>query len=98
MKLNVGCGRDPLEGWTNLDLADWPGVDIVADITKLIPLSDNTVDEIRCSHTIEHVTDPLAAMTELWRVARDGCHRRVPHPSRCERHRVDRPDASASVV
>jgi SAM-dependent methyltransferase len=72
VKLNVGCGRDPMPGWTNLDISAWDGVDIVADITEHIPLDDNSVDEIRCSHTIEHVTSPLDAMTELWRVARDG--------------------------
>ena len=73
MKLNVGCGRDPLEGWTNLDVAPWPGVDVLADITRQIPLPDDSVTEILCSHVIEHIADPLAAFAELYRVAAPGC-------------------------
>lgn len=74
MKLHVGAGReDRREGWTNLDIADWDGVDIVADITDHIPLEDDTVEEMLASHVIEHIADPLAAFQELWRVAKDGC-------------------------
>ena len=73
MKLNVGCGRDPMPGWTNLDISAWDGVDLVADVCEHIPLEDNCVDEILASHVIEHLVSPLDAFTELWRVAKDGC-------------------------
>ena len=49
MKLNVGCGRNTLEGWLNLDSQALPGVDIVADLDACeaapLPLSDNCVEE-----------------------------------------------------
>ena len=31
-KLNLGCGKDIREGFTNVDIRPLPGVDIVADV------------------------------------------------------------------
>ena len=71
MRLNVGCGRDVREDWTNLDSVPLPGVDIYCDIEReRIPLDDDSVDEFLMSHVIEHLTAPLPAMQELWRVAK----------------------------
>ena len=64
LKLNLGGvekfegGSDSalLEEFTNIDIRDLPGVDIVCDITKLLMFKDNTVDEIRASHCIEHIS------------------------------------------
>ena len=35
MKLHVGCGEKIFSGWTNLDIDDLPGVDIIDDARKL---------------------------------------------------------------
>lgn len=84
-RLNVGCGRHPIAGWTNLDAVALPGVDIVCDLeavrTHPIPLPDDSVDEILLSHVIEHVRDSLGLMQELWRVAKPGALAaiRCPH-------------------
>lgn len=72
-KLHVGCGRNILEGWINLDLVELPGVDIVADLddcknTKL-PLKSDSIDEFYVSHVIEHIKNPLDMMGELYRIA-----------------------------
>lgn len=50
MRLNVGCGDHPLDGWINIDLI--PPADIVGDIRTL---DFTNVDEIRCDHMLEHV-------------------------------------------
>ena len=72
-KLHVGCGRNILEGWINLDLMDLPGVDIVADLddckNKKLPLRENSIEEFYVSHVIEHIKNPLDMMEELYRVA-----------------------------
>jgi len=34
MKLNLGCGKQPVEGWTNLDKCELRGVDVVFDLEK----------------------------------------------------------------
>ena len=76
IKLHLGCGRTILPGWINLDVASGPGIDMVADLdacgTKPLPLAADSIDEIRASHVLEHIRNPLALMQELHRVARSG--------------------------
>jgi SAM-dependent methyltransferase len=85
LRLNVGCGRSILAGWVNLDRADLPGVDIVADLeacgTTPLPLANDSVAELLLSHVLEHVRDTLGLMAELHRVAKPGALLtvRVPH-------------------
>ena len=55
MKLDVGCGTDKKQGFTGLDISKLPGVDIVADIQKSIPLKDNSVEEIYCVNVLQHI-------------------------------------------
>ena len=84
-KLHVGCGRNILQGWTNLDLAGLPGVDIVYDLERCaeiaLPLEDDSVDEFLLSHVIEHIRNTLPLMQELHRVAAPGAKAilRMPH-------------------
>lgn len=72
-KLHVGCGRNILEGWINLDIVALPGVDIVADLDyckkNKLPLKNDSIDEFYVSHVIEHIRNPLDMMEELHRVA-----------------------------
>ena len=85
IKLNVGCGRNILPEWTNLDVAASPGVDIVYDLERAaeirLPLEENTVDEFLLSHVLEHVSNALPMMQELYRVARPDAKAiiRLPH-------------------
>ncbi len=76
LRLNLGCGRSPLEGWTNVDIAALPGVDVVADLdrcrTQPLPFPDNAASEFRMSHVLEHIGDTLALMQELHRIAEPG--------------------------
>ena len=44
---------------------------VVCDVTAL-PFREKSVDFICCSHVLEHVDDPLAACSELQRVAKAG--------------------------
>ena len=50
-KLNVGCGRNILPGWENLDSYPLPGVNIVADLDACgqtpLPLADASVDTLK---------------------------------------------------
>ena len=73
-RLNVGCGRNILAGWINLDVKPLPGVDVVADLELCasvpLPIEDDSVDEFLLSHVIEHVRDSLGVMQELYRIAK----------------------------
>ncbi|MCM0640331.1 class I SAM-dependent methyltransferase [Cellulomonas wangsupingiae] len=53
MRVNLGCGHVPLDGYVNVDNRDLPGVDVVADVRHL-PFEDGTVDEFFSSHFLEH--------------------------------------------
>lgn len=76
LKLHLGCGRTLLPGWVNVDQVPAEGV-TVADLsrcrTEKLPYPADSVDEILASHLIEHLTDTLALMEELHRVAKPGC-------------------------
>ena len=47
------------------------GADIVGDIHKM-PIQDGYCDAIICSSVLEHVRDPLTAMSELRRILKKG--------------------------
>lgn len=67
-KLHIGCGDARLEGWVNIDLAPYPAVDVVQDVTKTLPFSGSAF--IFAEHFIEHLSLPDALrFLELCRTA-----------------------------
>jgi predicted SAM-dependent methyltransferase len=52
-RLHVGCGRERFEGWVNIDAADLPGVDVVADVTRGLEFRD--CEAIYAEHFLEHL-------------------------------------------
>jgi predicted SAM-dependent methyltransferase len=53
IRLNLGCGHIPLDGFLNIDRRKLPGVDIVAEVDNL-PFDNGEVSEIYSAHLIEH--------------------------------------------
>lgn len=53
LRLNLGCGHIPLNGYLNIDQRALPGVDIVAQVNEL-PFAGGEVDEIFSAHLLEH--------------------------------------------
>jgi predicted SAM-dependent methyltransferase len=53
LKLNLGCGHIPLEGYVNVDRRELPGIDVVADVAEL-PFEEGEVQEISSAHLLEH--------------------------------------------
>jgi predicted SAM-dependent methyltransferase len=75
LKINLGSGSRPLEGFVNVDaLADAPGVDVVADITERLPFDDASAEVVYASHILEHFPhgDTPRLLAEWRRVLRDG--------------------------
>ena len=57
MRLNLGSGYKPLEGFVNVDLLDnWCNTppDVVHDITQPLPFDDESADEVHAYHVFEH--------------------------------------------
>lgn len=69
MKLHIGCGRNILSGYLNVDKIKNPGVDKVMDLNKLpYPFPNNTFDEIYADNILEHLDDLDTIMKELHRI------------------------------
>jgi len=75
LKIQLGCGIHPLDGWMNLDprfhlrsnILDW-------DYSRLIPCTDNKADIVFTSHTFNYIEDSFyeTALLDIWRVLRPG--------------------------
>jgi hypothetical protein len=53
LRLNLGCGHIPLEGFLNVDARPLDGVDVVAEVGDL-PFDPGTVAHIHSMHLLEH--------------------------------------------
>lgn len=70
LKLDLGCGEVPKEGFKGVDLYA-PKADFKVDLRKYPwPWADGSVDEVFSSHFFEHIPGPerIPFMDELWRV------------------------------
>ncbi|MDO8641496.1 MAG: methyltransferase domain-containing protein [Nitrosarchaeum sp.] len=68
MKLDLGCSTRKPEGFFGIDILPFPGVDVVHDLNKGIPLNDNSCEIVRAHDAIEHIRDGMMIMKEIWRV------------------------------
>ena len=70
LKLDLGCGKNKKQGFWGVDERKFNGVDQVCDLKKKFPWKDNSVEEIHCSHFLEHLTgvERVQFMNEVYRV------------------------------
>jgi SAM-dependent methyltransferase len=87
IKLNLGCGQNPLPGYVNVDKFDSCNPDVVCDLeAPHWPFETSSVDEIVLRHVLEHlgatVDTFFTVMQEMYRVCAPGAkiHITVPHP------------------
>lgn len=77
MKLNAGSGCPDLKvygaGWVNVDLSR--ARDTVCATLERLPFSDQTFEEVRAIHVLEHITRAKhkEVLQELHRVTISGC-------------------------
>jgi predicted SAM-dependent methyltransferase len=80
--LDVGCGPNIHEYFINLDYWWQPSIDICWDVTKGIPLRDESVKGIFTEHCLEHL--PFEAvdflLSEFWRVLKPAGSVRIVVP------------------
>jgi len=85
MKLNLGCGRFPMEGYVNVDGAPAVRPDVLHDLNVFpYPFPPGSAEEVHASHVLEHLADPFAAVAEWARLLAPAGRMivRVPHFSR----------------
>lgn len=69
--LHIGCGASKLEGAIGIDVLKLPPVDIVHDLDKTPwPVDDSSIDIVYAHSVVEHITDMVGFMNEVWRVLR----------------------------
>lgn len=68
--LDLGAAHNKAEGFKGVDLVN---ADIIRDIEREgLPFLDNTVGVIRANDFLEHMTDPVKVMNEIYRVLAHG--------------------------
>lgn len=70
IKINLACGQIKMDGFIGVDKVKTEEiVDIVHDLDNIPwPFEDNSIEEVYCSHYIEHTKDLVKFMEELYRI------------------------------
>ena len=81
MKLHIGAGTAPIEGWVNVDIEAYPGIDRVLDVRSGLPFND--VRFIFAEHFIEHLTlrEGMAFLRECRRILHEDGVLRLSTPN-----------------
>lgn len=85
-KLDLGCGTQKKEGFIGVDKVKFPGVDVIHDIGRHTwPWKNDSVDEVHCSHTVEHLKweERVFFFNELYRVMKKGAKAAIILPHWC---------------
>lgn len=74
MRLNLGCGNLPRDGWVNHDRQMCaPCVDIAHDLDETPwPWADNSCSAIRAVDLLEHLSNFITFFNECWRILQPG--------------------------
>jgi hypothetical protein len=83
LKLDLGCGPNKRAGFLGVDNISFSGVDLVHDLRTPWPWEKESVEEVHCSHFLEHLTNDQRVhfWNELYRVMKVGAKAQiiVPH-------------------
>ena len=73
MKINLGSGFKRIDGFVNVDDDPLVNPDYLVNIEKdKLPFEDNSVEEIRAHHILEHIGDGfIPLMKELYRISKN---------------------------
>ncbi|MHA7820262.1 MAG: class I SAM-dependent methyltransferase [Erythrobacter sp.] len=58
-RVNLGAGRDSVEGYFSVDLAGEP--DLLWDLRESVPFASDSVEELLCEHFLEHIDRDYSA-------------------------------------
>lgn len=80
-KLNLGCGTHKDKGFVGIDVRDH-GQEILWDLRDGIPVTDSSIEEIKCNQVLEHMTKAQAQslMLEIYRVCKNNAKVKIDTP------------------
>jgi predicted SAM-dependent methyltransferase len=83
IKMNIGCGQEPFQGWLNLDLDPETKADFLWDITDGLPFDNDSCAFIHSEHFLEHlpIQDGVRFLAECYRSLQRGGVLRIAMPS-----------------
>jgi SAM-dependent methyltransferase len=71
--LHLGCGNKKVVGAVGIDIDPKSQTDIICDLNETPwPLRSNMFERVICEHVLEHLTDLVQVMEEIYRVSRNG--------------------------
>ena len=72
-KLNLACGQTKVEDYFGVDIAPGDTVDAVVDLEVFPwPIESESAEDIICSHYVEHTSDLIKFMDEVYRILKPG--------------------------
>ena len=80
MIIDLGCGTRKLKGAFGLDRRWEPGVNVICDLERELPLKTSSVDVVYLSHIVEHIRDLVQFMEGVYRVCSPGAEVRIVVP------------------
>jgi predicted O-linked N-acetylglucosamine transferase (SPINDLY family) len=81
LRVDLGCGPNKPENYIGVDVHPGSGADIIADLNQRFPFPDSSVDEVRAHDSIEHLSDKIHTMNEIWRICKPGAKVDIRVPS-----------------
>lgn len=70
-RLNIGAGISKIPNFINVDISE--RADVIIDIgSQPLPFETSSIDLIFSYHTLEHIPNYLYALSEIYRVLRNG--------------------------
>lgn len=83
MKINLGCWKRDLPGFTNVDICDMPHIHYKHNVDSLPMFKDNSADLIYASHVFEYFDREkgIGVLREWYRVLKHGGTLRIAVPN-----------------
>lgn len=78
--IDLGCGDRKIENCIGVDIQKFPCVNLIADLEKDFPFKSESIDEFYAMETLEHLSNPIHTMNEIYRCLKIGgkLHLEVP--------------------
>ncbi|WP_186647712.1 class I SAM-dependent methyltransferase [Fluviispira vulneris] len=74
-KLDLGCGNSKKEGYIGVDSLSLKNVDIIHNLDRYpYPFDENEIDEIIMDNVLEHLSDPVKVLEEIYRISKNGAN------------------------
>ena len=80
MNLNLGCGKNKIKGYINLDKIKESKPDVICDLNHNFPFKNDIADKIIAIQLLEHLNNTIKTMEEIWRISKNNCFVRIDVP------------------